>query len=178
MQPGFSAPWMNDDFVQDLIDRAQKTPYKHLEGYMNRWWVNPPTEKGQTTARIHQILRSDDDRHLHDHPWDYTSVILRGNYIEEAAIADPTVDYYGRLRTKKLYKAGDVLQRDAKSAHRLVLPDGPVWTLFICGPYRQGWGFCTPNGKVPWRTYLGEKAVEEYESNNPFTHLTKPKESA
>lgn len=167
----FSASWMDDTFVQDLIDRAQHTPYSHLEGYMNRWWVNPPKDGIQTTARIHQILRSDADRHLHDHPWDYTSVILRGCYIEERAI--PGGDYHGRLTEKTMYKAGSVIQRVAADAHKLVLPDGPVWSLFISGPYVQRWGFLTPEGKVSWREYLGEAAVLDYESSNPFNSSEK-----
>lgn len=175
MEPEFSAPWMNDHFIRDLIEKAQKTPYTHLEGYMNRWWVNAPREGVDTTARIHQILRSDDDRHLHDHPWDYTSVILRGSYIEERVI--PGGVYHGAVRVKELFKAGDVLQRKATDAHKLVLPDGPVWTLFICSDYKQGWGFLTPQGKVPWRTYLGAEAVKEYESKNPFSKMQKASET-
>jgi hypothetical protein len=152
------------DFVQDLIDRAQRTPYHHLQGYMNRWWINPPTKDGRSAARIHEILRSDKDRHLHDHPWDYTSVILRGAYYEERLMPDHShcVEYF---------PAGSVIQRSATDAHRLVLPEGPVWTLFIIGEYKQRWGFITDTGKVDWRTYLGEAAAEEYESNNPYNNL-------
>ena len=34
------------------------------------------------SVKLHHILRSDDDRDLHDHPWSFVSVILRGGYWE------------------------------------------------------------------------------------------------
>ena len=49
--------------VDRLIARAMRTPYFHLEGYLNRWWLLPYNRTGYA-ARIHQFLRSDDDRHL------------------------------------------------------------------------------------------------------------------
>lgn len=33
---------------------------------------------------LHHILRSDDDPDPHDHPWDFTSLILRGGYVDES----------------------------------------------------------------------------------------------
>lgn len=134
---------MLDSFVDDLIHKAKRTPYRHLEGYMKRWWLNIPAGFHEGGARIHLILRSDNDRHFHDHPWDYTTIILRGWYVEK------TKD--GELECP----TGSILHRTADHAHKLILPDGPVWTLFIFGPYKQGWGFITDNGKVPWCEYLG-----------------------
>jgi hypothetical protein len=32
---------------------------------------------------LHYIARSDDDRHCHDHPWDFWTLILRNGYLEE-----------------------------------------------------------------------------------------------
>lgn len=147
---------MLDSFVDDLIAKAQATPYFHLDGYMNRWWVNPP-KPNQICSRIHQILRSDNERHMHDHPWDYTTIILRGRYIEHSL-------KYGVTECP----AGTVLHRLATDYHKLVLPDGPVWTLFISGEYKQRWGFFTERGKIPWRIYLGATAEALYDSNNPF----------
>src|SRR5574337_503235 len=34
------------------------------------------------SAYLHCFLRSDDDRALHDHPWFWCSVLLRGRYVE------------------------------------------------------------------------------------------------
>ena len=77
-----------------LIERAKRTPYFHLDGYMNRWWLfNRYSEIGKPdrankafswlpAVRIHQILRKDNAEHLHDHPCDARTIILDGWYRE------------------------------------------------------------------------------------------------
>lgn len=68
--------------VDPLIRYAQRTPYSHLTGYMNRFWVRQPAPGRAWAFRVHQTLRSDYGRHLHDHPWDNLSIVLRGGYWE------------------------------------------------------------------------------------------------
>lgn len=42
----------------------------------------------------------------------------------------------------------------AEDLHRIVaLPEGPVWTLVVTGPYERRWGFQTPSGWVYWRNH-------------------------
>ena len=75
-----------------LIVRAQRTPYQHImsadgaEMYMGRWWLfNPCSRTTHKPAlwwfpwsfRIHHIMRPDEDRDLHDHPWNARTIILR-----------------------------------------------------------------------------------------------------
>ena len=60
-----------------LINRSMKTPYIHLKGYMMRYWLIPYNPFG-IAIRVHHILRSDNERNFHDHPWPYINVILRG----------------------------------------------------------------------------------------------------
>jgi hypothetical protein len=76
-----------NEFTQKLIEQAKDNPYFHLDGYMERYWLAPFKENGGN-VRIHHILSSDADRHLHDHPWASTSVILDGGYWEVMP-ADP-----------------------------------------------------------------------------------------
>lgn len=100
--------------------------------------------------RLHDILRSDDGRDPHDHPWPYVTVILQGGYLEERYSAT------GQLVSRKWHGPGSVLFRSAHHLHKLVLPARSVCrTLFITGPYKQGWGFLVNGKKVPWREYLG-----------------------
>lgn len=177
--------------ILEAIEAAVLTgpaqPYFDLEGYMRRVWVQPPIETGPNkdcATRMHEILRSDDDRCLHDHPWDSTSIILTGGYWEvtfateaplyEVANFKHETDYFITDRHFGYMKAtwygpGAIIQRKAQDYHRLILPEGKTArTLFITGPYRQSWGFMTASGKVNWRTYLGVEAEKEYESKNPF----------
>ncbi|MBA4315592.1 MAG: hypothetical protein C0422_09755 [Alcaligenaceae bacterium] len=139
-----------------LILRSKRTPYFHLEGYMERYWLLPYA-RWRPAARIHHILRSDDDRVFHDHPWAYVTVILRGGYWEITPVFDPSGLYQGEQ--KKWYGPGSVLFRKAKSWHRLELPKGETcWTLFSTGQWVQHWGFlAAPKSKVHWKEYLGEQ---------------------
>ncbi len=108
--------------------------------YMRRWWIIPRNEF--SNVYLHEILRSDDDRALHDHPWQSTSIILDGGYIEHTA--DGVFDR----------RAGDVIHRDAASAHRLeVIPGITAVTLFMTGPKVREWGFHCPNGWRPWQDF-------------------------
>ena len=81
-----------------LIARAKLTPYQHImsadgtEMYMGRWWLfNPYSRETHKPAlwwcpwsfRIHHIMRPDEDRGLHDHPWNARTIILRGWYTEQ-----------------------------------------------------------------------------------------------
>lgn len=110
--------------------------------YMLRWYLLPRNRF--LNVYLHHIVRDDDDRALHDHPWVSCSIILRGSYIELL----PGDEH--RVRT-----IGDITFRSATAAHRLALfhredPDFhrfaaigistskfqlvPCWTLFITGP--------------------------------------------
>ena len=162
--------------AKHLIERAAKTPYSHLEGYMNRYWLVPFSDsaagvgcgpvnplrrplawlfqKFGIAIRVHHILRPDNDRHFHDHPWNFCSVVLRGFYIErrprsqsQSPVVDDT-EWRELLRTP-----GDVMFRKSTDRHRIVFAR-EAWTLFITTRYRHSWGFYTSNGKVWWKDYL------------------------
>jgi hypothetical protein len=107
--------------------------------YMRRWFPG----MGQR-LRYHEILGSDPDRDLHDHPWDFTSKILDGSYLEI------TPD------DERRYGPGDVIKRRATDLHRLVVVDGPVWTAVRTGPVRRHWGFMTADG---WVIHYDYRAV-------------------
>lgn len=154
----------------DLIIRfAKRTPYWHLEGYMERYWLlrgyderkgaKPPV-LNSLSARVHHILRSDDDRHFHDHPWNYTTIILRGGYFE----VTPRV-INGEIvgEDRKWYGPGSILRRKATHWHRLELPPGrTAWTLFIMGKKRNSWGFLTtPQFKTYYRNYANKYPTPE-----------------
>ena len=107
--------------------------------YLLRWWIIPRNR--WLNVYLHQILRSDDDRALHDHPWMSLSIILAGAYTE--------VTPRGRRRW-----AGWICLRKAAQAHRLeVEGKGPTWSLFITGPVEREWGFHCPKGWVHWRKF-------------------------
>ena len=145
--------WLWRRIVAALIVRARRTPYTHLPGYMERYWLLPYAW-WRPAARLHHILRSDNDRAFHDHPWTYITIILRGGYWEVQPVFDASGLFQGERRTWR--GPGSVLFRRARSWHRLELPEGETaWTLFITFRYRQKWGFLVePRHKVPHDEYL------------------------
>jgi hypothetical protein len=125
--------------------------------YLRRWWIMPRNET--CNVYLHEILRSDDDRAGHDHPWPNTSFVIEGQYEEIAFWRDqPWVEEYRCTR-----RAGDVVQRQAEDTHRLILPDGGrAISLFLTGPKVRDWGFWCPNGErwVHWRDFTGGESGE------------------
>ncbi len=154
-----------------IIRRAQRTPYfdiKSADGattYMGRWWLfnrydipEGPRFKWLPSARVHHIMREDIDRHLHDHPWNARTFILRGWYLEERENTLPGVDPYPRYEPAAIRfrrETGHTGRLLFGEFHRIeqVSPGG-VWTLFITWRYRGTWGFKVGDRKIPWRDYF------------------------
>lgn len=114
--------------------------------YLLRWWVIPRNRF--FNIYLHRFLRDDDDRALHDHPWPWCSIILRGSYIEHTIAA-------GGIHHQRRCDAGAVRFHRPKFAHRLALiEDRECWTLFITGPRVREWGFhCPEQGWIDWRKF-------------------------
>ena len=168
--------------INALIRHAKKTPFDHLGDYMERYWVFNP--KGffsrWFTARVHVIKRGDADRHLHDHPWSYTTFILKGGYTEVTHFeklneamkhswregeknAVHRIQYNTEMdkwECRVYYGSGSIIHRKAGSPHRLEVAEGEsATTLFVMGNYQNKWGFYTPEGKIYWRDYLDKEDV-------------------
>ncbi len=111
------------------------------DDYIRRWWVIPRNK--MCNVYLHEILNSDDDRAMHDHPWANTSLLIAGSYIEHTP---------GGTFTRN---AGDVIERAADALHRLeVIPGQRVISLFMTGPTVREWGFACPKGWVHWRDFV------------------------
>lgn len=110
--------------------------------YLQRWWILPRNE--QQNVYLHRILHDDDDRALHDHPWENTSYVIAGRYRE--------ITPHGTF----IRHPGDVVRRQATALHRLELIDGePCVSLFFTGTKEREWGFACPKGWVHWRDFTG-----------------------
>lgn len=111
--------------------------------HLRRWWIIP--RNAFVNVYLHEFRRSDDDRAMHDHPWDNTSLILAGQYIEHT----PEGVFVRR--------AGDFVTRRAKALHRIELIDNqPVISLFTTGPKVREWGFACPKGWVHWEEFCAQ----------------------
>lgn len=121
-----------------------------LGPYLDRYYViggHDHTPWFGFAVYIHHIWRSDVERDLHDHPWNFLSLILTRGYIE---VTDNGQAFYPR---------GSILWRPAQWRHRLIL-DGPVWTVIVRSRKKKSWGFYTKDGYVHWKAYEYNEGCE------------------
>jgi hypothetical protein len=93
----------------------------------------------------HRIHHDEDADIFHSHPWNGFSIIL-GGYLEERFGERPAMRWlFNVIR-------GDVF-------HRVTLPRGPVWTIFVHGRRWNRWAVRHRDGRVldvePWRDVGG-----------------------
>ena len=134
-----------------ILDRQSKDPYlvQYYIFLKERKWF-------PFNIFVHKFLMSD-PADLHDHPWPYATLILKGGYYEWT----PVYDRDGRKITEvsKWCGPGSFRIRSANSLHRIELdPDVTAWTLFMPGPQQREWGFATRKGWVKHNNYIQERS--------------------
>lgn len=111
---------------------------------------------GDRGVYLHHMVRVDSDRHLHNHPWNYATLILRGGYCEYVMEED--------AQRPKWTRPGEVHFKSADHLHKIaILPNGSAWTLVFAGKARwmpgphgkptHRWGFKVGAMWVPWFRY-------------------------
>ena len=128
-----------------ILDRVSDEPY------LTRYYLFlKDRENFPFNIFLHNFHKGDPDD-LHDHPWPYFTLILRGGYWEHTP--------EGRFWRGP----GHFRVCSSTSLHRIELePNIDCWTLFVPGLHRREWGFID-NGV--WKQH--EQYLEErYHGNN------------
>lgn len=127
--------------------------------YMIRWSFTP-------FIKLHKFVSSDDSC-MHDHPWWFISIVLRGGYWDVTQITAPKEGHAQWV--KKIFKGpGSLMFRKPLHLHRVelheewiqrtpeskVLTYKPCWTLVINGPDQREWGFMTRTGWIEWKKFF------------------------
>lgn len=139
---------------------------------------------------IHGIYMPDEDAHLHDHPWNYASLVLKGsfteqtlkyNYIESTEIDQTKED---KIKIKRVWKNAetaekvvsifDFITRNAKHFHKIkVLHSKSVYTLFFTGRRLRDWGYDVDGTWVSHQDYRLKKRNntlnQENDNRRPIT---------
>lgn len=140
-----------------VLDRQSQEPY--LERYYlflkdrKRWPFN---------IFLHKFLKSD-PTDLHDHPWPYSTLILKGGYWEIIPLGGGiSRDFNNNLWTERIWRGpGHFRICPANSFHRVELEPGiECWTLFVPGPQQRNWGFDVSGKWVKNEDYLEGKKNE------------------
>jgi hypothetical protein len=123
--------------------------------YLLRWWI---FKCRWFNIYLHRFLRDDDDRALHDHPWNSFSILLKGKYCEARHLTDVSTIYADPAATVKCHLKSKFIYRKATYRHRVILLTKTAWTIFITGPKIRDWGFwCEGNRFVPWQEFCDER---------------------
>tara|TARA_Y100000592_G_C5260279_1_gene216996 strand:- start:103 stop:546 length:444 start_codon:yes stop_codon:yes gene_type:complete len=124
-----------------INDRLDEEPY--LERY---YLFLKERDSFPFNIFLHRFLKSDPDD-LHDHPWNYRTIILYGGYWEYT------------LSGCFWRGPGSYIYAPANTYHRVQLDKNIpyCWTLFIPGRKNKDWGFLE-NGKwIQHEQYLNNK---------------------
>ena len=126
----------------DKLGRYRLIPDRRTgSDYMHRYYLFfKDRTKFPFNITLHKIVRSDDPI-FHDHPWNYTTIVLKGGYYEHT----PIFDNYGKKDGENVIwrGPGSIIRRKAEDFHWLELDSkkGSVVTLFIMGKQRRNGGF-------------------------------------
>jgi hypothetical protein len=113
----------------------------------------------------------DPGRDLHDHPYAFFSLILKGGYVEERTdsrfASDIALLNISAPRGREVTRRRWTLKKfNLHEAHRIVrLHKSPTWTVVFRGARKQDWGFYTPNGWV---------SDADYTANNTLLNVETP----
>lgn len=145
----------NRDWLRKLITGQphQVIPNRFGGPYLRRWYLIP--RNPFINVYLHHFLSSDDDRALHDHPWWFVSLILRGGYIEMGESAEGKMTALCRTAVTDIrspFWRRCIAFRPATHRHRVVLAhsvvlatteerEQPCWTLIVTGRRSREWGF-------------------------------------
>lgn len=131
-----------------MLHRDELMPrWKHIEDldrpgetYLSRLML---VKRSWIGVYLHIIRRDDWTRCQHDHPWAFSTLILRGGYEEQVGdhVFVRRPGYFG--------------YRPRSFEHRITrLLDGDAVTLVVRFRNYDSWGFRTITGKMDWRRYL------------------------
>ena len=126
-----------------ILDRYSNEPYltRYYLFLKDRKWF-------PFNVFLHNFHKGDLDD-LHDHPWPYFTVILKGGYWEHT----PSGKYWR--------SPGHFRFATPRSLHRIELaPDTNVWTMFVPGPKIREWDLLSMDPGCSMKNTLIIKKVQ------------------
>ena len=123
-----------------IYDRDGKIPY------LDRYYVFlKDRNRFPFNITLHKVMVSDEPV-LHDHPWGYATLILKGGYWEHMPLTNETTG--GVVGSTRVWRGpGHFRIRSADDLHWLELEKDeagneiPCWSLFFMGKKKKEWGF-------------------------------------
>lgn len=132
---GRSARWaFMEKFAVPDYDRPDRN-------YLTRWRLIQTPWFG---IYLHRFDGPDPRPTLHDHPWNFRSLVLLGGYEEALTYAEGPPGLHGSWAQRR---AGRWNRKHAEDTHTITeLWRVPTWTLMLVGRRRREWGYVDPDG--------------------------------
>jgi hypothetical protein len=134
--------------------------------YLERWGL----ECQWFGVFVHRMDAPDPGRDLHDHPWAFWSIILKGGYYEYRAPVRTAVQTDADALSVHR-RPWSIRQMRLDECHRIYhLEHRQSWSLVFRGPRRRSWGFYCPEGWVDYRDYDSSRRAglgEEVKKGTP-----------
>lgn len=130
-----------------IMDRVCNEPY--LERY---YLFLKDRKRFPFNVFLHKFLKGDPDD-VHDHPWPYATLILKGGYYEWVPVFNALGEKINEIQHWR--GPGHFRICSPTSYHRIELKEGvTAWTLFMPGPQKREWGFLVGNTWITNGDYL------------------------
>lgn len=128
--------------VKEIRNKKGDLHFKRWQIWSTKWF----------NIYLHFINKADEDKHMHTHPWNFWSIILKGGYIEFSGVI-------GESLMSKVTKRGflHMAYRKYNVPHMVGFLTHPTYTLVITGPGGKEWGYETESGWKDHETYRKEK---------------------
>lgn len=129
--------------------------------YAFRWTINLKW----FAIRVHQWIKTEDSRNMHDHPWDFYTLVVKGGYTDisewPTVAAQQAAGYpikivdVTEIRRDKL-SFGSIRWRPAIHKHYVEVNPGGCWTVLLTGPVVRKWGYWVKGKLVRPLRYFGK----------------------
>lgn len=117
--------------VKEIKSKEGVLHFQRYELFKTPWFI----------CYLHKIYEGDKDLHLHNHPWNFFGLIIKGSYTEERE---------NKLVTKKI---GSIGYGGASYFHKIKEVIDPTISLFFVSTKTHEWGYKTETGFVQNETY-------------------------
>lgn len=156
VEGAYRTPWQRLKYLGERLVNTQKVGSSNLPlrtkfvfkanerlglpscPYLIRWRFETPWG----SVRLHHWLGPDDDRAKHDHPWSFTTFVLKGGYVDSSPEGDEHL------------RAPAIKYREATHQHTVFPDPGGCWTIIVTGPKIRKWGFWVKGKFVKMNKYF------------------------
>lgn len=145
-----------------FMEKFEVPNYDKAGNYLTRWRV---VQTPWAFLYLHRFDGPDPRPTLHDHPWNFVSVVFRGGYVERRL--DTMTMQVNESRVVRFLNV--MRTHDAHAITRLLRT--PSWSLVLGGRRVRTWGYFEPWATSPDGTTHGPWTWTEFDKHRHATEF-------